>query len=660
MIPTRLTYWHIDAVWTFYLVAILAVAVFVAGIYRHIAVWRNAIIQSHTDRFWPRLPGALLEILSGRRIFRGDPAAGLMHALIFWGFLILFAGTVIVAANHWAVPFLKGHRYLWLEVSLDVAGLMLGAGLLWALVRRYLLRVPRLERTWSAAGVPLALLLVVATGYLSEGCRLAAQAPDWGGWSFLGWQISALWPDPDTALGLYPAFWWLHALLSLGLIAWLPWSRLFHLLAAPVSLSLKETPPPVIPTETRDPEASVYDFRQAVFFDACTRCGRCVSVCPATGAGEPFSPRDFILWARAELISKTPRPSKRRESEFSAHRIWHCTTCRACLEVCPVYAAIPDALRQSRSALIESGDGVPDALAGTLKRVLKYNNPWEATKTKRTRWAEDLEIPDLTKGADPGDFCYFVGCTTTMEPRARAIAQSFTTILARTGIPFATLGKKEPCCGDIARRAGEDGLFEINREDCTALFQKYEISRVVTSSPHCFHTFKSAYGRYAVLEDDAARTRFNVRHYTEVLADLVAEGRLAFNRKLPRTVTFHDPCYLGRHHRIFDAPRRVIRSIPGIQFREMPHHGPDSLCCGGGGDRMWQEELDGNPKMSVIRIREAVATGADLVVTACPLCLIMLEDARKVAQLEEKIEVMDLCEVAEKMLGGEAARPLGS
>jgi len=661
MIPTRLTYWLIHPVWLFYLLAAIAVAVFLAGVYFHIAVWRKMAAGRPIRFSWPRLGAALTDSVTGRRIFRGNAAAGLMHLLILWGFLLLFVGTVLVAVDHWFVVFLRGNLYRWVETTLDVSGLMLLTGLLWALGRRYLQRVLRLERGWAAAGIPGALILVAFSGYLAEGCRLAAQNPAWGEFSFAGWRLISLWPDEQTAHMLYPVFWWLHALISLSFIAYLPYSRLFHILAAPMSTYLKDEPPPVIPTEDRENQEAIYDLRQAVFIDACTRCGRCVAVCPSTSAGEPFSPRDYILWARENLkttyhpLSKnsTPGPDAPAPGTgFTEGRIWHCTTCRACLEVCPVYVATPEALRQTRSKVVEAGSEVPDALSQTLKKVYKYNNPWEATKTKRTKWSEGLEIPDLTKGAEDIEFCYFVGCTTAMETRAQSIARSFTAILNHAGVAFGTLGRKEPCCGDIARRAGEDGLFEINREDCTALFEGHGISQVVTSSPHCFHTFKNTYAHYAVLEDDASKIRFTARHYTEVLADLVTEGRLQFKQELPLTVTFHDPCYLGRYNRIFDVPRRVIQAIPGIRFKEMAHHGPDSLCCGGGGDRMWQEELDADPKMSVIRIREAEAAGVDLVITACPLCLIMLEDARKGADLEDKLQVMDLNELVVKAVGG--------
>jgi Fe-S oxidoreductase len=388
-----------------------------------------------------------------------------------------------------------------------------------------------------------------------------------------------------------------------------------------------------------------------------------VDVCPSAGAGEPFTPRNFIAWAREELLPdahplnkiekfKTRMEQKWAENEkFESAKIWHCTTCRACLEICPVYVATPDAIRGARSKVVEEGTEMPDLLARSLKNVYKYHNPWEATKKKRAKWGSDLDIPNLIKEEDGNRLCYFVGCTTSMELRAQALARSFVNILNHAEIPFGTLGKKEPCCGDIARRAGEDGLFEMKMEDCSDLFQDCGIQDVVTSSPHCFHTFKNEYPAYMELRESDEQVSFRVRHYTEVLAELLKNGSLKFGNSLGLKVTYHDPCYLGRYNRIFDSPRDVIRAIPGVELLEMEHHREHSLCCGGGGDRMWQEEMDPDPKMSEIRMQEAAATGADVVITACPLCLIMLEDARKTSGLEEKLRVMDLNELVAMALG---------
>jgi Fe-S oxidoreductase len=316
---------------------------------------------------------------------------------------------------------------------------------------------------------------------------------------------------------------------------------------------------------------------------------------------------------------------------------WNCTTCAACLEVCPVYGAAFEAVSKKRTDLIMEGTGVPDLMNQTLERLFNYENPWVSSKREKAAWTKDLDIPSLPKGGKEGQLCYFVGCTTSIDARAQGIAKSFSSILKHAGVSFGILGEKEPCCGDIARVAGEVGLFEEKKMNCMDLFGQYEIRDVVTSSPHCFHAFLNEYPQ---------EKGFEVRHYSLLLRELVGDARLKFKKNGKLRVTYHDPCYLGRHNRIFDEPREVIRSIPGITLVELGHHGPDSLCCGAGGGRMWQgKELDGQARMSEIRMKEARATGAEVLITACPLCLIMLEDALKTLGYEKELKVMDLNEL---------------
>jgi Fe-S oxidoreductase len=322
-------------------------------------------------------------------------------------------------------------------------------------------------------------------------------------------------------------------------------------------------------------------------------------------------------------------------------KFWYCTTCRACLEVCPVYGATFEAVIKQRILAVEEGTNVPTLMNQTLEKLFKYDNPWESSKKGRGTWAEGMGLVDLTKRGAEANLCYFVGCTTSFDDTAQGIARSFSKILQLAGISFGILGKKEPCCGDIARRAGELGLFVEQREKCVDLFDKYNITEVVTSSPHCFHTFRNEY----------AEATFNTRHYSLFLRELIATGRLRFKPGVEAKVTYHDPCYLGRYNRIFEEPREIIRSIPGIRLMEMSHHREDSLCCGGGGGRMWQD-LKGDVKMGDVRIQEAEATGARILVTACPLCRIMLEDARKAAGLNETLQVMDLNELVLQALEG--------
>lgn len=636
MTPSRIIFWRIEDVWIFYVLAGLAVCLFLSGVASHIWVWKKGTRSSRISASSGVLKKTILDTFLGRRVLQGDIAAGMMHLFLFWGFLCLFVGTVLLAVHDYIFSFLTGTAYLVYSLAMELGGLILLTGILWALVRRYIQRIPRLERRLEDALVPIWLLIVALSGFTVESLRLTAQHPPWGSWSFVGWWMSGL-VSASMARSFFPYLWWAHALLALCFIAAIPFTKLFHILGAPAEIYFQGSPGPVLPEV--EEEAGAFDLRDSILFDACMRCGRCVSACPSAGAGEPFAPREFIQamhramwhehfpWGDIRFLSKS-------EKSRVDDKIWYCTTCRACLEVCPVYGATFEAVMKKRVLAVENGTQIPKLMNQTLEKIFKYDNPWESSKKKRGAWAEGMDLCDLTKNGASEDLCYFVGCTTSFDDTAQGIARSFSRILQEAGVHFGVLGKKEPCCGDIARRTGEWGLFFEQKEKCIDLFDKFEIRNVVTSSPHCFHTFQNEYPEGS----------FSVRHYTLVLHELIVNEKLRFNKGVEATVTYHDPCYLGRYNRIFVEPREVIRSIPGVSLVEMTHHGTDSLCCGGGGGRMWQD-LDGEVKMSEVRIREAEATHAQILVTACPLCRIMLEDARKVAGLEETLRVMDLNEL---------------
>ncbi|MBW1910679.1 MAG: 4Fe-4S dicluster domain-containing protein [Deltaproteobacteria bacterium] len=642
MTPYRIMFWQIEEVWIFYVLAGLATGLFLAGVAAHIRVWKKNAGSLEIPLSSEALKRTILDTFLGRRVLQGDIAAGIMHLFLFWGFLSLFIGTALLAVHEWLFLFLKGTVYLIFSLAMEVGGLMLLAGIMWALIRRYIQRVPRLERRLEDALVPAWLLLVALSGFILEGLRLASQHPLWGAWSFVGWWMGGLF-SVSTAEAFYPYLWWGHTLLSLCFIAVIPFTKLFHILGAPAGIYLQGSPRSTVLAVEEG--AGEFDLGDSVFFDACMRCGRCVEVCPSTGAGEPFAPRDFVqamrhaLWQEHFTLGDIRFLSRGEESKVDDW-VWYCTTCRACLEVCPVYGATFEAVTKKRVLAVEEGTNVPKLMNQTLEKVFKYDNPWESSRRNRGAWAEGLDLVDLAKRDSKADLCYFVGCTTSFDDTAQRIALSFSKILQSAGVNFGILGKKEPCCGDIARRVGELGLFEEQMEKCLDLFDKYGITDVVTSSPHCFHTFQNEY----------PEAPFRARHYTLVLRELITHGKLRFKKGVEATVTYHDPCYLGRYNRIFNEPREIIRSIPGLNLVEMTHHGADSLCCGGGGGRMWQD-LDGEVKMSEIRIREAGATGAQILVTACPLCRIMLEDARKVAGLNETLRVMDLNELVSQAQG---------
>jgi Fe-S oxidoreductase/nitrate reductase gamma subunit len=670
MIPERELFWQIGAVWLFYALAALAVCVFLAGVAAHLVVWVRSVPKGKIAFSREALKHTVSDVFLGLRVLKGEVPAGIMHALIFWGFAVLTAGTTLLLIHDHLSPFLRGKSYLLFEISMEIGGLMLLTGIFWALVRRYLQRVSRLERRLEDAVVPLWLLTVVVSGFVLEGLRLAAKQPAWEQWSFAGaWVASFI--SPGHAESTYPYLWWGHALLSLGFIAVIPFTKLFHVVGAPAAYylhhasqgSLQPSPFLQAPGEgapigdeaqsnteeapLNEDQASL-DFldtplkiKDVVFYDACMRCGRCVQACPSAGAGEAFAPRDFIqaaihgLWQEHSPVGDIRFLTK--DHPLDPKTAWNCTTCAACLEVCPVYGATFESVLRKRGLLVQEGTGVPDLLNQTLERLFNYENPWVSSKREKAAWTKGLDIPGLAKGGKEGQLCYFVGCTTSIDARAQAIAKSFASILKHAGVSFGVLGEKEPCCGDIARVVGEIGLFEEKKMNCLDLFGQYEIKDVVTSSPHCFHAFLNEYPQ---------EKGFGVRHYSLLLRELVGDGRLKFKKNGSRRVTYHDPCYLGRHNRVFEEPREVIRSVPGTTLIEMEHYGPDSLCCGAGGGRMWQgKELDGEARMSEIRVKEARATGAEVLITACPLCLIMLEDALKTLGLEKELKVMDLNEL---------------
>ena len=676
-------FWAIDQVGLFYVLAAAAMVLFGWGATRRARPWLAAARAE--DLSIRRLSRGLGHGLSGIGFLRGDRRAGVMHALIAWGFTLLFVGTVLSTLDHCVVHFLRGRFYLVYSVVLDVAGIALLLGLCAAAARRYLLGVPRLDNRAQDALVLVALAAATASGFAVEALRLSALQPDVGPWSFGGTVLGAVLPrDPAAAEAAYPLAWWLHALVCLGLIAAIPWTRLAHILAAPAHLAVAARPAPYIPIEDRPDESPPLAARDLLALDACTRCGRCVDACPATGAGEPFSPRAVLDAARGDARAgggvatsgdhaagsdgaaggrgeapvsgaaggdrsigdgRAARPEVATDSRAglldSATLAWHCTTCGACLEACPIHIATADLVRAARRVDVEDGTRVPAPMTDTLERLQRYGNPWESTRRGRSGFHKELGLPDLSRGAAEGQLAWVVGCTTAIDTRARGLARAFTRLAAAAELELGTLGKKEGCCGDVARQLGEDGLFEDQQQALSGALDRAGAADLVASSPHCL----------AALQRHGRR----VRHTAEVLDDLLRSGALRLPGAVPATVTFHDPCYLGRLGGVFDAPRRVLAAVPGIEVVEMGHTRQASLCCGGGGGRMWQEGLECEDQMSGIRVREAAATGASMLVTACPLCLVMLDDARKAEGLEDRLQVIDLCELAAKALDGAEA-----
>jgi len=376
------------------------------------------------------------------------------------------------------------------------------------------------------------------------------------------------------------------------------------------------------------------DVVRKLDFNVCMQCGECTGSCPIFSRSR-LNVRKIVREITYLIfpIQMYPKININERSEA-----WDCTTCGTCSVRCPRDVKPMDVLIGLRGLLIEGGR-VPPTIGDALEGVYKYGNPWGLSRTKRSEWAEGLRV-NYASESETNELLYFVGCAASYDSRAQEVAKAVVNNLNALGIKFSILGNEENCCGNEVYSLGERGLFEILVEKNLKTFRKYGVSRIITTSPHCFNAFKNRYGSHEL----------TVQHYTQFFADLIDRGKLNFSKRVDKKVTYQDPCYLGRHNDIFDEPRKIIESIPGVKFLELRRSRRRSVCCEGGGGRMWYDIPGEGGRLAEDRVREAVEIGADVLAVACPFCLLTLEDAVKTTGNEDKIQVKDLMELVAEAL----------
>ncbi len=357
----------------------------------------------------------------------------------------------------------------------------------------------------------------------------------------------------------------------------------------------------------------------------CIQCGKCAGGCPVS-IKTSLDVRFLIYEA---LTGCLPDPTHMEE-------LWDCTCCFTCVERCPKDVKPAEFIIGLRSLLVENGN-IPRTVTDALQGIFRQGNPLGLAREQRAAWAEGLDIKAAQEGVD---WLYFVGCTPAYDQRIQPIPRALARVFQAAGLNFGTLGIEETCCGNEVRRVGEQGLFEMLVEEGKPLFESTHARQMVTTSPHCFNTFKKEYGLSGI----------EVSHYTEVMAKLLDEGKVKFGGRVEKKVTYHDPCFLGKQNHIFDEPRAILQAIPGVKFVEMDRIRERSLCCEGGGGRMWVEGTNIEERLAFQRVQEAVETGAQVLAVACPFCLLTLEDAVKVKGLEDKLRVMDIMELVNMAL----------
>jgi Fe-S oxidoreductase/nitrate reductase gamma subunit len=653
----------------FYVAATIFVALFAYFFAVRAKNWMRGADEKRVDRWWQRIR-ALERGLSQRSVFE-DRAAGLMHLAIYSGFIVLFLGTVTLEIDHLApanLKFLEGAVYQWYSATLDAFGLVFLGGLLMAAGRRYGLRPRKLRtKTRPEDAFNLALLFVIGlTGFAVEAARITVDGrPDFETWSFVGYPLSALVPE-SAASGLHQGLWVAHVAAFLALLVAIPTTKLRHMITSPLNMALsprdrhkgamREMPNLVEAADIETIGASkVSDFtwKQLLDTDACTICGRCTSVCPANQTGKPLDPREIVL-KLGEVAARTGNPpvsppvgvdrgiTITADSVFeriTAEEVWACTSCRACDEVCPVDIEILDKILDMRRYLTLMEGAFPQELGQTFISLENSSNPYGSSQQGRADWTKELdfEVKRLGDAGVTAEYLYWVGCAGSFDDRNRKTTVSTARLLHEAGVDFGILGPMELCTGDPARRAGNEYVFQQLALQNIQTLNDLGVSKVITQCPHCFNTISNEYPQFG--------GEYEVMHHSQVLMGLVKDGRLKPKAKAGQTITFHDPCYLGRHNDVFIAPREVVKRSGDLV--EMPRNGTDSFCCGAGGARMWMEESVGK-RVNLERTEEAIATGSDVIATGCPFCFVMLDDGVK--ELGADVQVKDLATLLDEQM----------
>ena len=685
--PCRPIFWNIPP-WAqigLYMTMALATLILILGLLWRIRLWRRGQGEFRLDRLPERL-GLLLNYGFRQDRINRQPYSGLMHASIFWGFATLFIGTILATIDaDIALPLmefklLKGWFYQGYKVVLDLAGLFFVIALGLAIYRRYGARFPRLGSERAFAYSLWLLFGINLSGLLIESFRLAVQRPEWAAYSVVGNTLAGLW----TALGasepllraLHLTTWLGHFGLVGVFIAALPATNLFHIITSPLNIFFTDLRPrgALRPIPVEDVESfgagKLEDFtwKQRLGFDACTYCGRCQSVCPAMASGAALSPKNVIVKLGFAMGIPTlnqadmalagagnghsnghaplqvqadgyVRPAQLHGDVIQPDELWACTTCAACIYECPVFIEIVDDIVDMRRYLTMSEGAIPSGGASALTMIERTGNPWGYPLAERHAWAADLGVEFLKPGK-PVDLVFWVGCSMAYDARNQKIARAIVKILQQAGVSFA-LFQEERCNGDPARRLGNEYLYQAQAKENIEGLQQYQFKRIMTGCPHCFNTIKNEYPQFG--------GNFEVVHHSQVISDLIASGKVKLAQPLDKTVTFHDSCYLGRYNNVYEAPREALAAT-GARMVEMPRNREKGFCCGGGGGQIWME-VPQSQRINHLRLDEALTLNPDVVSTACPYCMTMMEDATKTKGIEEQVQVRDFAEVIADRLG---------
>lgn len=634
--------------------------------------------EERLDRIPERIEALLVYVLGQLRLFQ-EPFAGFIHAFIFWGFCVLAIGygNAIISAfwKGFAFPLTKTPAFLFIH---DFFGAMVIISVIIALVRRLIIKPKRLEMSNEALAILFWIFFIVSFDFLTEGFKMVylLKTTDFMEYvppvtKIVGAAFYDMPIDPVTLQTLSNGFWWAHMVLIFGFMAYLPHSKHFHIVTAAINVFLHNLRPvgqlSKLDLEAEDAESfgvaaiTEYTWKDLMDLFVCTECGRCSDNCPANLTEKPLAPKKVIDDLKAHLKGKSheilspPKSAEKKEegpktlvgTVLKEDEIWSCTTCAACQQACPVFIEHIPKIVGVRRAQVLNESQFPQEVALVFKNMENNNNPYGIGYSSRADWCRDLGVKVLGEGGK-ADLLFWVGCAGSFDERNRKVSTAIVKILQAAGIDFAILGPEEGCCGDSARRIGNEYLYQTLAQANVEILKNYGVKRILTHCPHCYNTLKNEYSQFG--------GDYELIHTTTFISDLVARGKLSLKKELAKNICYHDSCYLGRYNDIYAEPRSLLLGIGGVNVLEMSHKRQNSFCCGAGGGRMWMEETLGT-RINRKRVEEALALKPDIISSNCPYCLTMLTDGIKDANMDEKVQVLDLMELVHSATGADVAPP---
>lgn len=626
------------------------------------------------DQIGERIRRVLTIAIGQKKMFK-DPVYGPMHALIFWGFLVLLIRSLTLMAAGYSefahIPTIVGDLY---TLSKDLFEGIVTMMVLYAMYRRFFDRPERITRSNDALLILGMILTLMLTDFLYDAAKFnlyGSTMPEVANemhWAVISNQVRALIAPMghDAHEALYHSMYWVHIVTLLAFGNYLPYSKHMHVMSAIPNVFLSKLDPPgqLTSMNLEDENAEYFGARQLedltwkqhLDLYTCTECGRCSVNCPAWLSDKPLNPKLLIKDLHEHQIRYSERMMGKKTGEelpwndeneqsrmilaVNEDVIWACTTCRSCEENCPVMITHVDKIIDMRRYLVLTESKFPSELNATLRSLETKGNPWGLPTGNRDAWTKDDDIVDIhiphVSEVEDYEYLFFVGCAGSYDDRQKKVTKALARILHEAGTTFAILGKEETCTGDPARRIGNEYLFQMQAQQNVETMNGYNVKKVITHCPHCYNTIANEYPQFG--------GNYQVLHHSEVISRLVLDGKLKPTKALAKTVTYHDSCYLGRYNEIYDQPREAVAAIPGVKMVEMDRSRENGMCCGAGGSRIWMEETIGS-RVNQIRVEQAMEKSPDMVATACPWCLTMVRDGINEKGVQEQLEVRDIAEL---------------